>query len=51
MKKILLFKFTQLKEYSKLLNLLNSEVLKDKILNSEIRYSTLGNQLWILNLI
>uniref|UniRef100_M1DKS8 Uncharacterized protein n=1 Tax=Solanum tuberosum TaxID=4113 RepID=M1DKS8_SOLTU len=35
-----LSKLTQLKEYSKLLNLLNSEVLKDKILNSEIRYST-----------
>ena len=34
------FKLTQLKKYSKLLNLRNSEVLKDKILNSVIRYST-----------
>ena len=38
-----LFKLTQLKEYSRILKttkILNSEALKDKILNLEIRYST-----------
>ena len=35
-----LFKLTQLKDTQTYSNLLNSKALKDKILNSEIRYST-----------